>query len=303
MSRKDFNQRVSLVPVLTVAVLIAMFAPARASAGSAVIGSVAGSRNATLGGELLLPSAVVFSGDSLKVGDGATVIALSQGSRLVFGRETQASFSREGNEVTVRLGQGSVSLYHPEGGAELKVKANELSIEPARGFKTLGEVAMLDGAIVVTSKEGSLRVEGNGAPVEVAKGRTILIEPKAARAPAPQGAPAGGGPAGPGSATIISAAALGVGAMGAVVGFVSLSRSNDARDSAKTANTTATAAAEAAKAAADAAAAATNLASAAAAVAAAALQETNIVGCDLNKFANSDGKPSPYTPPSGLTCP
>ena len=303
MPRKDFNQRVSLVPVLAVAVSMATFASGRASAGSAVIGSVAGSRNATLGGEPLLPSTVVFSGDSLKVGDGATVIALSQGSRLVFGRETQASLSREGNEVTVRLGQGSVSLYHPEGGAELKVKANELSIEPARGFKTLGEVAMLDGAIVVTSKEGSLRVEGNGSPVEVAKGRTILIEPMVARAPAPQGAPAGGGPGGGGSTTIISAAALGVGAMGAVVGFVSLSRSNDARDSAKTANTTADAAAGAAAAAANAASAATNLASAAATLAALSLEETNLVGCELNKLANSEGKPSPYTPPSGSSCP
>src|SRR5437773_8662343 len=284
-------------------VLLLGLASIPAFAGSAVVGSVAGSMNATLGGQPLLPNSVIFSGDSLKGRDGATVIALASGSRLVFGRETEARFLREGNEVTVLLGEGNVSVYHPEGSAEVRVNANNVSIAPAPGFKTLGEVAMLDGAVVVTSKEGSLRVEGNGSPVEVAKGRTILIEPKAARAPAPQGAPAGGGPAGPGSATIISAAALGVGAMGAVVGFVSLSRSNDARDSAKTANTTATAAAEAAKAAADAAAAATNLASAAAAVAAAALQETNIVGCDLNKFANSDGKPSPYTPPSGLTCP
>ena len=303
MPSKDFTRRSSFVPVAAILVLVVTLLSVRAFAGSAVVGSVAGSRNATLGGEPLLPSAVVFSGDSLKVGDGATVIALSQGSRLVFGRETQASFSREGNEVTVRLGQGSVSLYHPEGGAELKVKANELSIEPARGFKTLGEVAMLDGAIVVTSKEGSLRVEGNGAPVEVAKGRTILIGPKAARAPAPQGAPAGGGPAGPGSATIMSAAALGVGVMGAVVGFVSLSRSNDATDSAKTANTTAAAAAEAAKAAAEAASAATNLASATATLATAALEEANLVGCELNAFANSEDKPSPYTPPSGQSCP
>jgi hypothetical protein len=303
MPRKDLDQSVSLVTALAVAVSMATFASARASAGSAVIGSVAGSRNATLGGEPLLPSAVVFSGDSLKVGDGATVIALSQGSRLVFGRETQASFLRDGNEVMVLLGQGSVSLYHPEGGAELRVKVNGLSIEPASGFKTLGEVAMLDGAVVVTSKEGLLRVEGNGSPVEVAKGRTILIEPRAARAPAPQGAPAGGGPGGGGSTTIISAAALGVGAMGAVVGFVSLSRSNDARDSAKTANTTADAAAGAAAAAANAASAATNLASAAATLAALSLEETNLVGCELNKLANSEGEPSPYTPPSGSSCP
>ena len=44
MSRKDLDQGVSLVAVFAVAVLIAVFAPARASAGSAVIGSVAGDR-------------------------------------------------------------------------------------------------------------------------------------------------------------------------------------------------------------------------------------------------------------------
>ena len=135
MSRKDSTPRSSFVPVAPIVVLVVTLLSVRASAGSAVIGSVAGSRNATLGGEPLLPSAVVFSGDSLKVGDGATVIALSQGSRLVFGRETQASFLRDGNEVMVLLGQGSVSLYHPEGGAELRVKVNGLSIEPASGFK------------------------------------------------------------------------------------------------------------------------------------------------------------------------
>src|SRR2546427_12386733 len=284
-------------------VLLLGFASIPAFAGSAVVGSVAGSMNATLGGQPLLPNSVIFSGDSLRVKDGATVIALASGSRLVFGRETEARFLREGNGVTVLLGEGSVSVYHPEGSAEVRVKANNVSIAPAGGFKTLGEVAMLDGAVVVTSKEGLLRVEGNGSPVEVAKGRTILIAPKAARAPAPQGAPAGGGPGGGGSTQIISAAALGVGAMGAVVGFVSLSRSNDARDSAKTANTTADAAAGAAAAAANAASAATNLASAAATLAASSLEETNLVGCELNKLANSEHQPSPYTPPSGSSCP
>ena len=32
------------------------------------------------------------------------------------------------------------------------------------------------------------------------------------------------------------------------------------------------------------------------------LEASNAVGCDLNKFANSLGRPSPYTPPSGLAC-
>ncbi|HZO99273.1 MAG TPA: hypothetical protein VFD30_03165, partial [Terriglobia bacterium] len=36
-------------------------------AGSAVVGSVAGSINATVGGQVLLPNTTIFSGDSVRV--------------------------------------------------------------------------------------------------------------------------------------------------------------------------------------------------------------------------------------------
>src|SRR2546429_3382506 len=84
-------------------VLLLGFASIPAFAGSAVVGSVAGSMNATLGGQPLLPNSAIFSGDSLKVKDGATVIALASGSRLVFGRETEARFLREGDRKSTRL--------------------------------------------------------------------------------------------------------------------------------------------------------------------------------------------------------
>jgi len=300
MSRKDLDQGVSLVAVLAVAVSMATFASARASAGSAVIGSVAGSRNATLAGEPLLPSAVVFSGDSLKVGDGATVIALSQGSRLVFGRETEARFLREGNGVTVLLGEGSVSVYHPEGSAEVRVNANNVSIAPAPGFKTLGEVAMLNGAIMVTSKEGLLRVEGNGSPVEVATGKTITIGSRVARAPRPQG---GGQGMGGGGSTALEAGALGAGAAAAILAGIGISRANNARDAANAANATA------AKADADAVAAANTAdADAKAAIDAANAAEAtaNSVGCALNNFNDQltgGGLASPNNPPAGQPCP
>ncbi|HUX09409.1 MAG TPA: hypothetical protein VMW51_02125, partial [Terriglobia bacterium] len=48
-------------------------------AGSAAVGSVAGSRNATLSGEALVPNTTVFSGDNLQVRDGVAVVALDQG--------------------------------------------------------------------------------------------------------------------------------------------------------------------------------------------------------------------------------
>ncbi|HXJ94814.1 MAG TPA: hypothetical protein VMT20_18375, partial [Terriglobia bacterium] len=65
-------------------VLAALVAAAPVFAGSAVIGSVAGSLNATVGGQALVPNSVIFSGDSLQVKDGAAVIALENGSRMAF---------------------------------------------------------------------------------------------------------------------------------------------------------------------------------------------------------------------------
>ena len=170
---------------------IGIFLSSSAYAGSAVVGSVAGSVNATVGGHEVVPNATIFSGDSLQVKDGVAVIALGRGSRLVFGRESTVSFSREADSVTAVLGQGNVSLFYPDGGAGVRVKVGEVTIAPAKGFKTLGEVAMANGSVMVTTKEGLLRVEGDGQAVDVAKGKTIAVMPKAARAP--QGGGGGGG--------------------------------------------------------------------------------------------------------------
>jgi hypothetical protein len=76
---------------------------------------------------------------------------------VVFGRDTIASFLRDTNEVTVLLSQGNVSMLHPNGGTPVRVKAGQISITPAAAFKTLGEVAMLNGSVVVTAKEGGKR--------------------------------------------------------------------------------------------------------------------------------------------------
>ncbi|HEV2493840.1 MAG TPA: hypothetical protein VG204_12310 [Terriglobia bacterium] len=264
-----------------------------AFAGSAVIGSVAGSMNSTVAGQPVLPNSVVFSGDTLKVNDGATVIALNNGSRLVFGRETEASFLRDSSNVTVLLGQGNVSVFDPDSSAGLQVKASDLSIVPAKGFKTLGEVAMSNGAVTVAVKEGSLRVEGNGAPVEVTKGQVITIHPKTSRAPQAGGAQSMGGS---NTDVILDAAGVAAGAIAAILAGIGISRANDAKSAAQAA----TAAANTANTSAQAATAAANTADA---DAKAAQATANSVGCALNNFNdNTFGVPSPYTPPSGSSC-
>ena len=230
--------------------------------GSAVVGSVAGSMNATIGGQALLPNTTIFSGDSIDVRDGVAVVALDKASRMVFGRETTASFLKSSDEVTVLLSRGNLSMYHTDEGVALRVKIGDLSVSPAKGFKSLGEVAMVGGSIVVTTKEGTLRVEGRGPAQEVAKGNTITIPVTSARAPK---AGAGAGPVGGGGAsTALEAGALGAGAAAAILSGISISRANGAKDAATAANATAAQAVTQATAAATSAATAANQATIAA---------------------------------------
>ena len=243
-----------------------MLAVGSALGGSAIIGSVAGSKNATIDGQALVANTTVFSGDSLRVKDGAAVVAVGRGSRLVFGEETVASFLREASEVTVLLGQGKVSLYQGQAGVNLRVKVGTVTVAPTGEFKTLGEIAMVNGAVVVTAKEGKLRVEGNGPAQEVVKGKTLTVAAKTARSP--QGGAAG---AGSNVGTGLQVASVAAGGTSAVMSGVAISRAGDARDAASAANSTAS----------DAVSAAQDAEAAAAAAEAAA----NAAGCALDEVA------------------
>lgn len=272
-------------------ILLGLVAAAPVFAGSAVVGSVAGTMNATVGGQTLLPNTTLFSGDNLQVKDGVAVVALGSASRMVFGRDTVASFLRDSNEVTVLLGQGNVSVFHDASGTPVRMKVGDVSVVPVSGFKTLGEVAMLNGVVVVTAKDGALSVdEGNGQVINVAKGKTISITP---RAKAPQGGGGAGRCCGGAGGNIWGIAATAAGGAAAVLAGVAVSRSGNA-------NTNAQSAASAAAAAASNAAAAVSAADSAASADAAGQLS---LGCALNTLANQEGLPSPYTPPAGETCP
>jgi hypothetical protein len=243
------TMKTSVTRVTLFALLVGAVATVPALAGSAVIGSVAGSMNASVGGQALLPNTTIFSGDSLQVRDGVAVVAVGNNSRVIFGRDTVASFLRDSNSVTVVLTQGNVSMLHSTDGTPLRVKAGEISITPGAGFKTLGEVAMLNGSLVVTAKEGTLDVNDHGATKKVAKGQTIVIAPKTADNK-------GGGACCGGGNTALEVAAVAAGGAAAILAGVAVSRSGNA-------NTNAQAAISAANAATSAASAATSAANAA----------------------------------------
>jgi len=261
-------------------------------AGSAAIGSVAGSRNATLSGQAVVPNTTVFSGDSLQVQDGVAVVAMDQGSRVVFGQQTEASFLRAGNDVTVLLGHGNVSMYHPGQSLGLRVKAGDVTVKAASGYKTLGEVAMLNGAVQVTAKEGMLQVEGQGRTQEVGQGKTVTVPVNTARAPMPDPPSSNAHIT---TSTALGWLAVGAGGTAAVLAGIGMSRSNDAKAAANAATTSANNATTAAN---NATTAANNAGNA-----------SNAVGCALNlmnaeeNVEEGDNTPSPYVPPTGYSCP
>ncbi len=240
MSGKNFKLCCSLFVILAMMSVVPTFG------ASAVVGSVAGGTNATIGGQALVPNTTLFSGDSLRVRDGAAVVAMGMGSRMVFGRETVASFERGTDEVTVLLGQGNVSMYHPESGMAMRVKIGEVTVLAEKGYKTLGEVAMVNGTVVVTAKEGMLRVQGPERSVELTKGKTIAITPKTARSPQPDQAGAGSASSHLTTSEWLSIGGIAASGASVVTGVVSMQRSSDAKDAATKADTDALAAASAA---------------------------------------------------------
>lgn len=282
-----FARRMMQVMGVAVVVLLASWVPAMA--GSAAIGSLAGSRDATLGGQAAIANTTVFSGDTLHVREGVAVVALEQGSRMVFGRQTQASFLKEGEGVTVLLAGGNVSLYHSAAGREMAVKAGEVSAEPAAGYKTLGEVAMLGGRVVVTTKEGLMKVERHGAVEEVAAGKTVTLPAATADAPAPAAPPAGNSGTHITEATALGIASTAAGGTAALLSALALSDANSADSSASQAASSASQA--------------SSNASSATSAANAAANNANAAGCALNTLANEQHFASPYTPPAGFTCP
>jgi len=272
-------------------------------AGSVAIGSVAGSLNASVGGQALLPNTTLFSGDQLQVKDGAVVLALDHGSRLSFGRETAARLVRDERGLAIVLHAGNVSLYRPEEAEVMRVEVGRLMVVPTVGYKTLGDVAILNGLVVITSKQGTMKVEGSGLAIEVGQGKTVTLSSRTGRAPA-----GGANQTLAGGGNLLAAGAVAATGTAAVLAIVGLTRAGDAKAAAATASAIAGQATLSASSASAAAAAAGSDAVAASSAASAAGGTANLVGCAVNNFSalmtqGLISTPSPYTPPMGFTCP
>ncbi len=247
-----------------------LLAAVPAFAGSVVVGAVRGAVNTTMGQQPVIPGSTVFTGEDLRIGNGVAVVTVGQGSRVVFGRDSLARFERESNSVTARLGSGSVSVFHPLADkTDLHLRMGNVIVTPANGHQTMGEIAMNGNALVVSATDGVLTVQADGTVTSVTKGRTMNFTPKTARAPQ-----TGGGQRITDWPQTLLWVAAGGASVAAILAGISISRSNDATNSANAAIAAANSAASAAAAAASAAAAA--LSDANAALSDAALASQNL---------------------------
>jgi hypothetical protein len=88
----------------------------------------------------------------------------------------------------------------------------------------------VNGVIVVTAKEGMLKVEGPERSVEVTKGKTIAIMQKSAGSPQPQDQTSAGHPiTHPTQGQVIAVATLGGVGANVVMSVVNLRRTNDVK--------------------------------------------------------------------------
>ncbi|MEJ2007956.1 MAG: hypothetical protein P8Z30_07335 [Acidobacteriota bacterium] len=216
--------RIGLTSLITMVAALGLTAATVAGA-SLPVGSLVGSRNASLDGHVLLPHTTLLNGDNLQVNnDGLAVLALDHGNRMILGCGTAASFTRGARGVTVAMSSGNVSLFHPQASQTFRVTTGDVTVTPAHGYRTTGEIALVNGLLVVTAKEGRLQVEKAGTTKEVTRGKTIAIATTAGRTPTP--AP----PGNPHVRHIISHKALfyvgvGAGAVGLTAVTIALTRS------------------------------------------------------------------------------
>jgi hypothetical protein len=204
---------------------VVVLAATAAAGGPDAVGSLVGSRNAMLDGHAPLPHTVLLSGDKVAVKDGLAMVTLERGNRMILGRDSEALFLREAGMLTVRVARGHLSVYHSADGSGLRVNAGGVIVAPGRGSGTLGEISLADGLLVVTARDGRLKVEKEGARREVEKGHTLTVAVTAG------GTPKAAGLGNPSARPVFShktavAAGAASGGAGAALSSIALTRSS-----------------------------------------------------------------------------
>jgi len=136
-----------------------------------------------VGGDVVRPGSVIYSGDEVKTAEGRATISLPRGNLMVLDQQSSAVLQRVGEGFAVGLDRGRV-LWSLAKQVPLRVQADGLAVSPVGAFPSLAEVAMrADGSLVVAVHRGKMSVmDLRAEPVGVSAGQFIIISPRVAQA-------------------------------------------------------------------------------------------------------------------------
>jgi hypothetical protein len=146
------------------------------------VGALRSEGTVYLGQDAVSRSSVIYSGDTLRTGEGRAAITLPRGNLVVLGHNSAAALTRTPEAVTVGLEKGQLALASSSQ-LPLRIQADGLTISPTGSFPTLAEIALLDdGTLRLGVRRGKISVAHlRPEPVVLSAGQLLTVKPRLAQ--------------------------------------------------------------------------------------------------------------------------
>jgi len=163
------------VAVLLCCLLASPAVSLSAAERAAVLGRIVAAPPAQVNGVALPADATLLDGDRLATGaQGWARVLLARGEQIHLAAQSDARAVRQGENLTVELNQGRVTLR--TNGSDLRVWSNGLEITPTTDI-AVWEVARLgDSLTLVAAQRGSVEVRSANRTIEVLPGQSFQVQ-------------------------------------------------------------------------------------------------------------------------------
>jgi len=163
------------VAVLLCCLLASPAVSLSAAERAAVLGRIVAGPPAQVNGVALPADATLLDGDRLATGaQGWARVLLARGEQIHLAGQSDARALRQGENLTVELNQGRVTLR--TSGSDLRVWSNGLEITPTTD-NAVWEVARLgDDLTLVAAQRGSVEVRSTNRTIEVLPGQSFQVQ-------------------------------------------------------------------------------------------------------------------------------
>lgn len=155
---------------------------------SPAIGVVLSTRNGQVGSVPATPGVSVFSGDRLSTPKDSGLIVQAGKFQFWFHDNTNGTLTARPQGVALELESGSATFSSVDGGQSLEIFVSDIRIEPHSAQGLEGHITIQSPCgIIVTSKQGSLRIMRRKEIRKVLEGTSVQVTPGDPIEPRPRG--------------------------------------------------------------------------------------------------------------------